>query len=122
MFKRSKKAPESKTSDVPEEEEVTAASDVDRLIANAVAAGNFRLAIRYWYLKTLHLLNGKNMISMAQDKTNYQYVNELRDPALRNDFASVTLTYEYAWYGEFEVDRDLYGKIETGFSAFVKKV
>ncbi len=105
-----------------EEEVITPESDVDRLIAEAVMKGNYRLAVRYWYLKTLHLLHEKNLLQMAQDKTNYQYVNELKDADLRNRFAGITLNYEYVWYGEFEVDKLLYTKLESAFTAFVNKI
>ena len=43
-------------------------------------------------------------------------------PALQNDFASLTLNYEYVWYGEFEVEKDIYDKIEKGFRNFNQKV
>lgn len=105
-----------------EEEEITPDSDVDKLIAEAVMKGNYRLAVRYWFLKSLHLLHEKNLLQMAQDKTNFQYVNELKDADLRNRFAGITLNYEYVWYGEFEVDKLLYTKLESAFTAFVNKL
>ena len=110
------------------EEEVTGESDFDTLIRQSAAKGNYRLAIRYQYLKLLHRLADKHFIEMAADKTNYQYVRELssRGPAVnqqfQNDFASLTLNYEYVWYGEFGVDDVIYNRIARGFNDFNQKI
>ncbi len=104
------------------EEVVTSESDFDRLIRLALTAGNFRLAVRYQYLRTLHHLAGRNYIEMAADKTNYQYVQEISNHQLRNDFASLTLNYEYVWYGEFQIEQVIYHKLETAFSGFNQKI
>jgi hypothetical protein len=100
------------------EEIITSESDFDALIKNAEQAKNYRLAVRYQYLKALHLLANNNVIQMAADKTNYQYVSEIKSDAVRNSFAALTLNYEYVWYGEFNIDEILYHKIKTGFVNF----
>ena len=110
------------------EEEVTSESDFDSMISQAVRKENYRLAVRYQYLKSLHRLADKNFIQMATDKTNYQYVRELgsRGPAVnqqfQNDFASLTLNYEYVWYGEFAVEDTVYNRIARGFNEFNQKI
>ncbi len=104
------------------EEQVTAETDIDGLINNAVKNGNYRLAVRYWYLKSLHHLSDRHLLQLAADKTNYHYVHELKNEVQRNEFASLTLNYEYVWYGEFDVDEQLYRRLENNFSSFVKKV
>ena len=105
-----------------EEELVTDESDFKALIGLAVTNGNFRLAVRYQYLNTLYGLAAKNLISMAADKTNYQYVMEFSHTGSRNDFAALTLNYEYVWYGEFVIEEKIYRKIESGFLSFNKKM
>ena len=109
-------------------EELTRTSDFDSMIGQSVRQGNYRLAIRYQYLKLLHRLEERHFIEIAVDKTNYQYVRELsaRNASVgkqfRNDFASLTLNYEYVWYGEFAIDDAVYRKIETGFNQFNQKI
>lgn len=105
-----------------EEENITAETDFDLLVNQALQQRNFRLAVRYQYLRSLHKLAEKNLVELAPDKTNYQYVRELKNPSLLNDFTSLTLNYEYVWYGEFEVAQDIYQKIENGFKAFNQKI
>ncbi len=105
-----------------EEETITAESDFDRMIGEAAQQRNYRLAVRYHYLQTLHQLAQKNYVQLAADKTNYQYVRELADASKQNEFAALTLNYEYVWYGEFAIDEIQYIKIKNGFTTFNNKI
>jgi hypothetical protein len=105
-----------------EEEELTDASAYDKLIAQAVANKNYRLAIRYLYLQTLQKLTESGLLQFAADKTNYQYVNELRGKPCQNDFAAITLNYEYVWYGKFEIGEDVYRRLSGDYKSFQQKV
>lgn len=105
-----------------EEEIITAESDFERMIREAVQQKNYRLATRYHYLQTLHLLADKQYVQLAADKTNYSYVREIKDYNKQNEFAGLTLNYEYVWYGEFDIDELLYQKIKTGFQSFNSKI
>jgi hypothetical protein len=121
VFKRESKAARQQTPEV-EEEIISSESNFDNLINQALQAGNYRQAVRYQYLKTLHKLADKNLVELAKDKTNFQYVREIGVPAFQNDFASLTLNYEYVWYGEFMIDRGIYQKIESNFAALNQKL
>ena len=68
------------------------------------------------------MLAGKKFIEMAPDKTNFQYVQEIGNRDYQNEFASLTLNYEYVWYGEFAIDKNVYQKIETNFNGLNKKL
>ncbi len=104
------------------EEVITSESDLDLLIKQALQSGNYRLAVRYKYLQTLYRLAAKKMVELAADKTNYQYVRELANQNDQNDFAALTLNYEYVWYGEFEIDQNIYRRIDNSFSQFNSKL
>jgi hypothetical protein len=72
-------------------------------------------------LKTLHLLAGRQWLQLAADKTNFQYVREIKQFELQNGFSKLTLHYEYVWYGEFAIDATQYSRIENDFHEFNKK-
>ena len=105
-----------------EEEIINNKSDFEVLIKQAVQTGNYRLAVRYQYLQTLHKLADKKLIELAADKTNYQYVREITHQNYQNDFAALTLNYEYVWYGEFTIEENIYKTMNTGFSQFNNKL
>jgi hypothetical protein len=119
-FKRKSKS--AKTAAEVEEEIITRESDFDALIRQSLQSGNYRHAVRYQYLRTLHVLAEKNMVQLAPDKTNFQYVSEIANRNHQQPFASLTLNYEYVWYGEFEIDKNLYDKIEGNFKMFNQKI
>jgi Domain of unknown function (DUF4129) len=96
------------------------ANDPDSLLRNAIKTGNYRLAVRYLYLQSLKRLSEKKFIEISANKTNYEYVAEIRKHKFANEFASLTLQYEYVWYGEYPVDERLFEQIQNGFTRFNK--
>ncbi|HEY5970043.1 MAG TPA: DUF4129 domain-containing protein [Chitinophagaceae bacterium] len=96
------------------------ASDPDSLLRNAIRNGNYRLAVRYLYLQSLQRLSEKKFIEISSNKTNYEYVMEVRRHKFANEFASLTLQYEYVWYGEYPVDERLFEQIQGSFTQFNK--
>ena len=104
------------------EEEVTDEDTLTARIREAEKAGQFRLAVRYSFLLALHTIAGKGWLHLSPDKTNYQYLRELSNQSIRNDFARITLHYEYAWYGNFEVDKPIYETIQKEFQQFQLKL
>jgi hypothetical protein len=103
---------------LPSKEEVLTEADYDKLIAAAVINKDYRLGVRYLYLQCLQLLITKGLVTPAADKTNYQYVHELYGKSYKNDFAALTLNYEYIWYGEFAIDETAYIRIANHFKEF----
>ena len=102
---------------VVEEENAT---DPDSLLRNAIRNRNYRLAVRYLYLQSLQRLSEKKFIEINTNKTNYEYVMEVRKHKFANEFASLTLQYEYIWYGEYSVDERLFEQIQGSFTQFNK--
>ena len=96
------------------------ANDPDSLLRNAIRNGNYRLAVRYLYLQSLQRLSEKKFIEINTNKTNYEYVMEVRRHKFANEFASLTLQYEYVWYGEYPVDERLFNQIHGSFIQFNK--
>lgn len=105
-----------------EDDELPDASAYDRLIAQAVMNKDYRLAIRYSYLQTLKKLSDIGLLKFSADKTNYQYVNELRGKPYQNDFAAITLNYEYVWYGKFDINEDVYHRLSGDYKLFNQKI
>jgi hypothetical protein len=87
-------------------------------ISKAVQAGDYRLAIRLYYLQTLKLLSAQNIIQYKEDFTNSDYLLQLRPTSYYTAFKKLTRHFEYTWYGEFYVSADGFKTIETDFSTF----
>ncbi|MEO6731068.1 MAG: hypothetical protein ABIN01_07610 [Ferruginibacter sp.] len=105
-----------------EKDELPNNADYEKLIARAAGNSNYRMAVRYHYLQSLQKLSLKGAIKLTADKTNYEYLNELSGKSYKKAFASLTLHYEYVWYGEFQIDKDLYNTIQNKFRQFNSEV
>lgn len=112
----------SKVAEKPaEEEELSLQNDFDPLIDQAFKQGDYRMAVRYHFLKTLQQLRDKNQINYEPDKTNSRYVYEI-PVNWRNDFSQLILQYEYVWYGHFDINREQYEQVQKRFHSFLQKV
>jgi len=120
IFKKSsashKKNPEA------EEEIIVTNSDFNALIDQALRSNNYRLAVRYHYLKSLHKLSDNGLLQITPDKTNYQYVREISNYEYQNKLSALTLHYEYIWYGHVSINREQYEQVEQRFQSFFNKI
>lgn len=92
--------------------------NLDEKIRQAVAASEHRPAIRFMYLKALQLLNERQWIRYHADGTNYEYVLQMSNHKLGNEFSSLTTVYDYVWYGEFPLTAEQFDIVHKNFSHF----
>lgn len=105
-----------------EEEELIKNSDLNELINKALSQNNFRLAIRYYYLKILQQLSKRQIIDWQGQKTNADYLGEIDNAVLKKKFSDITYLYDFIWYGEFPIDSDGYAKAEKQFDETLKHI
>ncbi|RXM51871.1 MULTISPECIES: DUF4129 domain-containing protein [unclassified Chryseobacterium] len=87
-------------------------------IAKFEHAGDYRSAVRYQFLFILKKLSDKKLINWNPEKTNKDYVAELRAVHLKNEFFDLSYIFDYVWYGEFNIDEQSYQKFKNQFQAF----
>ena len=97
------------------EEDIIHHAAIDQLIDQAIAAKNYPLAVRYYYLQALQLLTQKGLITWKDQKTNADYIREIPHGNLKDAFTRVTLAYDSIWYGNFEVDALLFSRTVQSF-------
>lgn len=94
--------------------------DFENLISKALKEQNYRLATRYLYLKSLKSLANKQVIEWHYEKTNSDYLNEIKDSQLKTLFKRVSYIYDYVWYGEFPIDEESFNKNKADFNQLIK--
>lgn len=104
-----------------DEEENIHTLDFKTIITNSIFSKNYRLAVRYYYLWLLKSLTDKGKIEWDIEKTNGDYLNEIKDETLKKEFQFLSYVYEYSWYGEFEIDNIDFSKIEASFLKLIAK-
>lgn len=91
---------------------------LDELLISALEKGDYRLAIRILYLKILKELFVKGLIVPSAEKTNYDYLNELKGTEFRQLFAETTGYFEQVYYGDFSLGTRSYGVLSGKFNHF----
>lgn len=89
--------------------------NLEDLISDALDTKNYRLAIRYMYLKVLQNLSATNMVEYHFEKTNTDYFKEIVDPSIKQGFSKVSYVYDYIWYGKFDLDEEGFNKAKITF-------
>jgi hypothetical protein len=90
--------------------------DLDALISEAIQQKDYRLAIRYQYLKVLKTLSQQQIIEWHYEKTNQDYENEIKAPKTKLLFKDVSYLYDHIWYGEKEIDDKKYEVAQKKFA------
>lgn len=104
------------------QEEVVENLDFNKLIREALSAKDYRLAIRYSFLRLLQDMSSRNIIDYHSEKTNYDYYQEIKTVSVREEFWRVVHIYEYVWYGKFEVAASDYDQAEKTVTQLSQKL
>ncbi|MGO4911068.1 DUF4129 domain-containing protein [Leeuwenhoekiella sp. W20_SRS_FM14] len=98
-----------------DEQQIIETQNIQELIDDALLQKNYQLAVRYYYLLLLQKLANKDIIDWQVQKTNADYVYEIKNNELRIEFTKLTRIYDFIWYGNFEVSESAFSKAEQEF-------
>ena len=96
--------------------------DFDKLIQDAIAERDYRKGIRLLFLNSLKMLADRNFIHWEQGKTNHDYLSELTAVNLKEGFNELNYYFEYAWYGNFTINHEMFLKVHHAFTDWRQKM
>lgn len=118
-----------KVSDIPtdvyiwqNEEDIPEETDMERHLREALESGNYKIAVRILYLIVIRQLHENKIIIWKKDKTNRDYLNEMRQRSDYKNFREVTHIYEVVWYGDFDINVTEFEKIQSVFSSYKNRI
>lgn len=94
--------------------------DFEKLIQNSIQSGENRLTIRYYYLWLLKKMSHQQIIEWDVEKTNSDYLYEIKNQEIKDEFAYLSYLYNNIWYGEFELDESTFAKAKNAFEKAIK--
>ena len=94
----------------------------EEIISNVLENNDYRLAIRYYYLWLLKKLSDKNYIDWHPEKTNREYLYEIKFEKNRKDFAYASQIYEYTWYGMFDLKQYEFELAKSKFQKIIQEL
>lgn len=75
----------------------------EELISESLVNQEYKMAIRYQFLKCLNDLNANGVVKITQWKAPLDYVDELPIEK-QSPFEELTRLFEVTWYGDYEAD------------------
>lgn len=105
-----------------EEEELLMKRDLEDLANQAIKKEEYRLAIRYMYLHCLKELDLRSIVRFSNEKTNFDYVKEIKQTDLATAFKTITISYEQIWYGGLVFDKLYFVKVKNYIETFHQKL
>jgi hypothetical protein len=97
-------------------------SDMEHFLALALESGDYRTAIRVFYLTIIKNLHEQKLILWKKEKTNFDYVRELRGSVHYDSFRSATRAFELVWYGNAQIAEKEYLHLEPVFRRFIQNM
>lgn len=79
---------------------------------------DYRSAVRYQFLSVLKKLADEKLINWNPEKTNQDYLVELKSSDFEAEFKELAHIFDYVWYGEFEVNEENYRHFKQQFLNF----
>ncbi|EMR02498.1 DUF4129 domain-containing protein [Cesiribacter andamanensis] len=90
-------------------------------IATAVQREEYPRAIRLVYLAALKRLSDGGHIRWEPGKTNRQYQQEVQAADISTHFTRLGYYFEWAWYGNFPVDKGVFEQVQQEWVQFSRK-
>jgi hypothetical protein len=96
--------------------------DFEKLIKDTLDQKDYRRGVRLVFLYALKLLSDKDLIHFQSGKTNHDYVAELNEKDLKTGFNELSFYFEYAWYGNFNINLETFKKVDDTFKNWRSKM
>src|SRR5690554_3223995 len=82
-------------------------------------AGDYRECLRVLYQISLKKLAENGWIITRAEKTNTEYLNELKSGEVADEFARLTQVHEYSWYGDTTLEAKDFKTYKPWFINFI---
>jgi hypothetical protein len=107
---------------VEEQSENIFEMNFEKEIEKAVNARDFRMAVRFMYLRTLRDLSLRNLINYTHEKTNSDYLFQLAGSPYYKNFFRLTRNFDYTWYGQFPLTSERFSLVQADFNNFKQQL
>lgn len=95
-------------------------ADFGSMLNEAEHNDNTRQAVRLLYLWLLKTFSDKGIIEWDVQKTNIDYLSEIKSEQLQNEFRYLSYLYNYIWYGEFSINDSEYRDARDRFRKHIQ--
>ena len=95
---------------------------LQRALKEAMDAGDFRAAVRIYFVHIMKKLREKGLVEWHRNKTNSIYLTELNGTPYYKGFRETAGIYERVWYGERFPNRGEFDTMQPHFTQFIDQL
>lgn len=96
--------------------------ELEELLKDFIEKGNYREAIRIYFIFIIKTLRNKEWIIWEKQKTNRHYLVEMREREEFNSFSKTILLFEMIWYGKRELNADQFTQIRIVYDELLTRL
>ena len=96
--------------------------DFEGQIGRWISEGNFRMAVRLLFLRSLKIMSDEKIIDLKAEKTNRDYLGEIGPEPLRGLFGELVRHFNHVWYGMTPLDAVRFGAIRGLFDDYFMRI
>jgi hypothetical protein len=115
LIRKGKRDPADTDQGIPAEK-----MNFDEAIQRSQEQGDYRMAVRFLYLRLIHILREKSGIPFNDSSTNADITGAMGNHPQAAKFRWLATAYEYIFYGGFLPNREMYDKLKDNFEALQK--
>jgi len=102
--------------------EVITKTELELMLEKAQANEDYRECVRVFFMFILKELTKKSWIKWKAEKTNYDYVLEMRSKNNSMGFEEAVRIYDIVWYGDYAITKDVYAKLQPALLNYYKSL
>ena len=97
-------------------------ADYDQAIRKYQSEGNYRMAIRYMYLRLIRSATEKNIVQIRESSTNSDIMSAFGSHDLAQEFRYLATAYEYIYFGDIHFNLEVFESLKKKFDVFQQKL
>lgn len=102
--------------------EIISKSELELRLEAALAEENYRECIRIYFTFILKELIKKSWIYWRKEKTNMDYIIEMRSKPESFEFEECVRLFDVVWYGQYHIDRGSYAALAPIFQQYYNRL
>lgn len=101
---------------------VVTKSDLELKLEKAELGNNYRECVRIHFMFILKELIAKDFIKWKPDKTNFDYLMEVRKSNGYDSFEECVRIYDLVWYGDYEISLNEYNRLKPALENYYQSL
>lgn len=102
--------------------EIISKTQLEIMLEKATDDADYRECVRVYFMFILKELTKKGWIRWRAEKTNYDYLLEMRSHSSYGAFEEVVRVYDLVWYGDYAIDRAIYVQLQPALLSYYKSL